>query len=325
MFKRMRMLSAKRVLKSMKAVIIIASILCFLFFKETVSLIMGPKDILTLSENKMDHKLVTIELDSIYESFMSVKVGGTSTNNFLASFDDNHSYISVQGDYIVQRYLQPLQQQTFERLKNNSTHGNLRLKVNGILVKMTEEEIQEYKKSLESKGISENNEIKILPYVLKTAYKTYNDESVLLLWGGSGIALALLVILRLIKAFLGGYQSDIKKQLKSMEPEKADSIIKEYEGAKGFAGEIRVGSNYTFCHKGAKTVMFPVEDIQGIYVQKAKIQTRKDIIKNDLYIHVKNGDKYKITGTDPGHIINYYKENHPEITPLITHVLDYEC
>lgn len=279
MFKRMRMLSAKRVLKSMKAVIIIASILCFLFFKETVSLIMGPKDILTLSENKMDHKLVTIELDSIYESFMSVKVGGTSTNNFLASFDDNHSYISVQGDYIVQRYLQPLQQQTFERLKNNSTHGNLRLKVNGILVKMTEEEIQEYKKSLESKGISENNEIKILPYVLKTAYKTYNDESVLLLWGGSGIALALLVILRLIKAFLGGYQSDIKKQLKSMEPEKADSIIKEYEGAKGFAGEIRVEATIHFAIKAPKQLCFLWRISKGFMYKRLRYKQERILLR----------------------------------------------
>lgn len=324
MLKSMRIISAKRVLKSMKAVIIIATILCLMFLKETISLFMEPKDILTLSQNNLDNKLVTIELESVYDSFMSVKVGGTSSNNFLTSFDDNHSYIAVQGDYLIQRYLQPLLQQTSERLKSNGVQGSLRREVNGILVKMTDTEMQEYTKSLESKGITQSNEIKIYPYVLKTAYKTYNDEAGLLLWGGSGVVLALLVIFRFTKALLGGYQSKIKKLLQNLGTEKSDVLKKEYEEAKGFAGDIKIGSTYTFCHKGAKTVIFPIEDIQGIYIQKAKIQTRKDIIKNDLLIRVKSGDKYKITGTDPGHIINYYKEKHPELSPFITYVLDYE-
>lgn len=324
MLQKMRLISVKRVLKSMKAVIIIAILLCLLFFKETISLFQGPKDILTISQNNMDNRLVTVELNAIYESFMSDKSGGISVNNFLASFNGNQTYFAVQANNRIHKDIAPLQQQTLDMLNANEKRDMSKLKLTGILRKMNTQEKEAYDNYLLEKGIERDASTGILPYILQTAYKTYNDSFGLILWGGSGIILLMLVIIRVIIALAGGYQKDLKKQLLNLEPEKVSLINKEYEESMVFQGEIRIGCTYTFCHKGVKTVIFPIEDIQGIYVQKAKIQRRKDVIKNDLFIRVKSGEKYKITGMDPGHIINYYKEKHPEITPLITYVLDYD-
>ncbi|WP_066714540.1 DUF6709 family protein [Clostridium sp. Marseille-P299] len=324
MFKKMRLISAKRVLKSMKAVIIIAIILCFVFAKETISLFQRPKDILTISENNMDNKLVSVEIDAIYTSFMSDKSAGIPANDFLASYNGHKTYFAVQADYRLHNFMSSLQQQTLEMLKGNETKGTSTLKFSGILRKMNTQEKEAFDKYLVEQGIELDASTEILPYILQTTYKAYNDPFILLLWGGSGIVLFLIIIIRVIKALTGGYQRNFKRQLANLNKEQVSYIKKEYEEGKAFQGDIRIGNTYTFCHKGAKTVVFPVEDIQGIYAQKAKIQRKKDEFKNDLFIQVKNGQKYKITGMDTGNIINYYKEKHPEMISRIAYVLDYE-
>lgn len=314
MLLKMKYISLKRVILSMKYLLLIGSIICLLFLGEAIILLKGPQDIMTLAQNEIDQSFVMVELNSVFGlSMADTSIQNEPTDEYVVSIGENKRMICISAEWKLRSELLPIRDRTKQLLEEGKLEDESQMQLFGIMRKMTSEEKIKYDKFIDelSSDISQN--LEILPYILLESDTPFGDSEGVYLWAGIGSLLVLIVIYRIIKAILGGYQISLKRQLRQLGEVEASKIRKDYMESQSFGGDIKVGEKYTYCHKGAKTYFFPTIDIQGLYMEDASKQKNKLISRKDLYIKLKDGSLYCIKGKHSGQVINYYKEFYPDI------------
>lgn len=327
MIKKMKLISFKRLLKSMIVLIILGAIISFEFSGDAITLLKGPKDLMTLTDDEMNNAYVSVDINSVFDSFsFDNSIRDSAANLFGISTGENQVFLAIRANSVLQAKLRPIQQQTSDLLKEGRFDNTSKLSLIGVLANMTDKEKESFYESLSQYNIDlEHN--KIISYVLLPGDNPFgNDKVGVYLWGGVGAALLGLVAIRLIYGILGGYQRKVTDKLRGMNEIQKAEIEKDYKESKGFSGDIRIGSTYIFCYKGARTEVFTAEEMKGIFIQNAKIQRKKGVTKLDLIIKLVNGSQYRIVGEETGNIISYLKEHFPVLTNLITyeHSMDEE-
>lgn len=302
MLLKMRYISLKRVVLSMKYLLLIGSIICLLFLREAIVLLKGSQDIMTLAQNEIDNSFVIVELNSVFGVSMEDKsIKDKTAFGYAVSIGDNKRMICIRAEQKLRSKLLTIRE------------DEPPMQLLGIMRKMTSEEKIKYDKFIAELSLDVSQNLEILPYILLPSDTPFGDTVGVYLWAGLGSLLIFIVIYRVIKAILGGYQISLKRQLRQLGETEANKIRKHYMESQSFGGDIKVGEKYTYCHKGAKTCFFPTVDILGICIEDASKQKNKLISRKDLYIKLKDGSLYCIKGKHSGQVINYYKEFYPDI------------
>lgn len=209
--------------------------------------------------------------------------------------------------------LLPIIDRTEQLLEDGKLEDESQMQLFGIMREMTSEEKIYYDKFIAELSLDVSQRLEILPYILLPSDTPFGDNEGVYLWAGTGFLLVFIVLYKIIKAILGGYQISLKRRLRQLGETESDKIRKDYMESRSLKGDIKVGENYTYCHKGAETCFFSTEDILGLSIEDASKQKNNLISRKDLYIKLKDGSLYRIRGNHSGQVINYYKEFYPDI------------
>lgn len=314
MLLKMRLISLKRVVLSKKYVLLIGIIICLLFLREAITLLKGPQDIMTLAPNEIDNSFVMVELNSVFGlSMEDVSIQNKPAYEYVVSIGENKRMICIRAERKLRSELLPIRDRTKQLLEEGKLEDESQMQLLGIMRKMTSEEKIKYDKFVAELSLDVSQNLEILPYILLPSDTPFGDAGGVYLWAGLGSLLIFIVIYRVIKAILGGYQISLERQLRQLGETETNKIRKDYMESQSFGGDIKVGEKYTYCNKGAKTCFFPTVDILGLYIEDVRKQKKKWIFRKDLYIKLKDGSLYRISGERSGQVINYYKEFYPDI------------
>lgn len=314
MFLKMRLISLKRVVLSMKYVLLIGILICLFFLREAITLIKGPQDIMTLAPNDLDNAFVMVDLNSVFGlSMEDALIQNKPAYQYVVSIGENKRMICIRAERELRAELLPIRDRTKQLLEEGKLEDESQMQLLGLMKKMSAEEKIKYDKFISELPIDVRERFEILPYILLPSDTPFGDAGGVYLWAGIGSSLILIMIYRVLKAIFGGYQITIKRQLRQLGAEEANKIRKDYMESRSFGGDIKVGEKYTFCHKGAKTCLFTTAEITGLYLEDARKQKKKWVFRKDLYIKLKDGSLYRVSGERSGQVINYYKEFYPDI------------
>lgn len=310
----MKMISLKRVVLSMKYVFLLGIIICLIFLHDGITLLKGPQDIMTLAPNEIDNAFVLVDLNSVFGlSMEDVSIENKPAYQYVVSIGGNKRVICIRAERKLRAELLPIRDRTTQMLEKGKIEDMSQMQLLGIMRKMSSEEKNEFDKFIALLPLEYRQNLEILSYILLPSDTPFGNESGVYLWSGIGVLLIFTVIYRIIKAILGGYQINIKRNLRQLGETEANKISKDYMDSQSFSGDIKVGKIYTYCHKGAKTCFFPTADILGLYIEDSWIQKKKWIFRKDLFIKLKDGSQYRISAEQSGQVINHYKEFYPEI------------
>lgn len=310
----MRLISLKRVVFSMKYVLLIGIIICLLFLREAIVLLKGPQDIMSLASNEIDNSFVKVDLNSVFGlSMEDVLIKNKPAYQYVISIGENKRVICIRAERKLRAELLPIRDRTKQLLDEGKLEDESHMQLLGVMRKMSPEEKIKFDKFVAELPLDVSQNLEILPYILLPSDTPFGNAEGVYLWAGIGILLIFIVIYRVIKASLGGFQISIKRQLRQLGEAEANNIRKDYMEGQSFSGDIKVGEKFTYCHKGAKTCYFPTTDIMGLCIEDSMKQKKKWIFRKDLYIKLKDGSQYCIRGEFSGQVINYYKEFYPDI------------
>jgi hypothetical protein len=237
MLLKMKFISLKRVTLSMKYIFLIGSIFCLLFLEEAIILLKGPQDIMTLGTDKINESFVMVELNSVFGMSMEDKTfPDKPAFVYVVSIGENKKMICLRARHKLRYELTPIINRTEELLELGKLENEAQMQLSGIMREMTHVEKVNYDKFIGELSLSSelSQNIEILPYILLPSDTPFGDNEGVYLWAGTGSFLLFIVIYRLIKAILGGYQINIKRQLKQLGELEANKIKKDYLESQSF-------------------------------------------------------------------------------------------
>lgn len=252
------------------------------------------------SSDGQTYEYYIIPYGTEWENYIAVRVKESKASDFDAICDDTWEYLMGNEDITLDRTV--------------SVKGNVRL--------MDYDESKYYKDWFKDMEFNDD-EIKeyAINYVLVDD-RFADDISPLRLYlmCGAGIILFLIGIWALIKACLGIYLKDIKKDFAQLGAYAEGQIVSDYENATAFGKGIRIGRIFTYNTSATSPRAYLNNNIAWLYQHRTKNYTNGIYTGSNYSIVLypvkgdgKTADSFDIKKKEKERILEYYANNFPHI------------
>lgn len=327
LLKQLKKKSVKNVLPITIIMTIVAAVLFLIngaAVPQVFSMFSGGTNLDDIAQSDLDNTIASSEISAVYDCFAEYESSdGQIFEYYIIPYGTEwENYIGVRVKESKASELDSICDDTWEYLMGNNASLDRTALVKGNVRPMDYDESKYFKEWFKDMEFTDDEIEECAVYYVLVDDRFADDISPLRLYlmCGAGIIFFLIGIWDLIKACIGGYLKDIKKDFAKLGAYAEGQIVSDYENACLFGKGIRVGRIFTYNTASTSPRAYLNNNIAWLYQHRTKNYT------NGLYtgsnysivLYPVNGDgkvadSFDIKKKDKDKILEYYANNFPHM------------